>query len=1148
MYIEEVHIDGFGPLAGVRLRFDAPATVLWGPNEAGKSTLLRFIRSMLYGFATRAQLPERGEPVGGGRHGGRLVLRDEQGRQRILERYGDVPQRKGGPVAVLREEDGRERHLTQPEIERLLLGGVSEQLFRQLYAVSLDELHELRSLRGDEIGNFLYHAGMAGGAALTSAGKKLRAEMDRIYRPKGSVQELGELLARIRELESRLRHGRQELGAYQEALARMEALNERAARLEQSLPRLRAKAAEVQGALDGREWWLRAAALRAEEEAIAQELTGDGQAASLLPAEAAAEWQQLRERRDAALAAARQASLECESLAAERAGLAWDERLIAQAEALAAMELRGDALEARRGEWAGLESDMRMAEEAAAAALLRLGPGWGEADAEAAAALADREEARGIGDRWSEAERRRELLAAEAQRLRRQLAAFDLEADRRGGREAQARSVWRFRPDTREALLRAWHRLDDALQAAESARREFEWATAAAEETAVEAVEAAEIARRPERAEGEYDRSGAAGRGRTGSRADGRSRSRRHDRAEHATRMYGVALLSGIGALAALVAAFAADEGQIAYAALAAVLAVAAGGAAAMARRPAAAPGSGVHPQAATAAANAAARRLAAARESEERTRRLAGEALKQLLEEQEAEAAATSALGAAEAGRRALGDGWTYVGDPELRLRLREEVYRELDRLAEAESEQGRRADRHARREALARELAGTEAELAETESAVRGIRAEWSDWLAARKLPSHLQPSALPELGQLAEQALQHLRQRARLAARYDALRAERVAFEAEAAALLAACPPAAHAGRDAALAVKLLLREARAQLDRAAAARRLEERIRQATAAEADARSALAVAEAAVAAAVQAAGAGSEDAYALRLVADERRRALRRERREAELRLSAGRGEAELQALLRLLEAQDEAALALLAERTSEALSSCEAEHAEALDMRGRLAEQLERLRREAETEEKALELEELQAELDRLAERYALLAVTAELIRLTRVAFEEERQPAVLRQASAYFAELTEGRYARISVPGDAADLIAETVDRRAVGSAFLSRGTQEQLYLSLRLALAGAASREQAMPLLLDDLFVHYDEARLKRCANVLNELAQSRQLLLFTCHRHVAEALSGGMQDARLLRLPELQPRTQHADGAASADAGSSLA
>ncbi|MEK0314516.1 AAA family ATPase [Cohnella sp. 56] len=1135
MYIEELHIEGFGPLSGVRLGFEAPVTIVWGPNEAGKSTLLRFIRSMLYGFATRAQLPERGEPVGGGRHGGRLVLR-EDGQMRVLERYGDIPVRRGGPVAVLREADGSERALAQADIERLLLGGVSEQLFRQLYAVGLDELHELRALQGDEIGNFLYHAGMAGGAALSSAGKQLRTEMDRLYKPKGTVQEIGMLLARIRELESRLRQGRQELGAYMEALGQLEALSARAEALEQALPALRVRAAEAKGALDSREWWLRATALAAEETAIEAELSAAGQQAELLPPEAGAEWRNLGSRRDEARAAARRAAAERAALEAERAALRWDAPLVAMLGRLEALDLRGDAIQARRGEAEGLAADMRMAEEAASSALQRLGPGWREEDTAAVAAVSEREEARRIGERLAEAERQRELLAVEAQRLRRQLAAFDLEAERRSeSDETPAAVSRRFAPRTREALMRAWHRLDDALQAAESA-----WAASAAES----AYGAADMERGPAVPVGEPGASAIEGRT---SAAGGRSRARRTqplDRAATGRRLYAYSLPAAVlGAAAGLWAALssAAVEGRAAYGLLAAVLAAAAAALWLLARRQAARA-----PTAVPAAGAAAIRqRWQAALQAEAAARRLAETALRELIGQPDAKAAVAPADRPHEGRIGGAGDAvpWDALG--EWRIALRDEVYGQLDRLTEAEAARDRRADLAARRDALARELQSAESELADAESAVRRTREEWSAWLSARGLPGHLQPSALPELGQLAEQALQQLRQRARLAARAAELEAERADFEIEAAELLAAYPPPAHAGRDRALALKLLYREARQQAETAAAARLLDARLLQAAAAETAALAALQAADDAAAAALRGAGAASEEAYALRVQADERRRELRRERREAELRLSAGRGEAELQALVGLLETHDEAALALHAAQAGEVLDDGEAERTTLLDARGRLAEKLERLRSEAETEEKALELEELQTELERLAERYALLAVTAELIRRTRVTFEEERQPAVLRQASAYFAELTAGRYSRIAVPGDAPDLHAETADRRTIGSAFLSRGTQEQLYLSLRLALAEAASREQALPLLLDDLFVHYDEARLGRCAGILSELSASRQIILFTCHRHVAETLAAGMPASKLLKLPELAAGGRSLDEGSASDAAS---
>ena len=66
MRIQELYLDGFGhfhqrsigPLSG-------PVTVFYGPNEAGKSTTLAFIRAILFGFPARFNSHYPRWPVGG---------------------------------------------------------------------------------------------------------------------------------------------------------------------------------------------------------------------------------------------------------------------------------------------------------------------------------------------------------------------------------------------------------------------------------------------------------------------------------------------------------------------------------------------------------------------------------------------------------------------------------------------------------------------------------------------------------------------------------------------------------------------------------------------------------------------------------------------------------------------------------------------------------------------------------------------------------------------------------------------------------------------------------------------------------------------------------------------------------------------------
>ena len=71
---------------------------------------------------------------------------------------------------------------------------------------------------------------------------------------------------------------------------------------------------------------------------------------------------------------------------------------------------------------------------------------------------------------------------------------------------------------------------------------------------------------------------------------------------------------------------------------------------------------------------------------------------------------------------------------------------------------------------------------------------------------------------------------------------------------------------------------------------------------------------------------------------------------------------------------------------------------------------------------------------------------------------------------------------------------------------------LSRGTREQLFLSLRLALVSLfARRGIKLPMILDDVLVNFDMQRAAATVDVLAEFGQQgHQLLVFTCHEHIA--------------------------------------
>ena len=86
MRIRGWHIEGFGIFHDLAFRGLGPGlNVFVGPNEAGKSTLLAFVRRILFGFPRRGGKDPWYPPLRGGRHGGRLFLEVAEG-ELIVER------------------------------------------------------------------------------------------------------------------------------------------------------------------------------------------------------------------------------------------------------------------------------------------------------------------------------------------------------------------------------------------------------------------------------------------------------------------------------------------------------------------------------------------------------------------------------------------------------------------------------------------------------------------------------------------------------------------------------------------------------------------------------------------------------------------------------------------------------------------------------------------------------------------------------------------------------------------------------------------------------------------------------------------------------------------------------------------------------
>ena len=130
--------------------------------------------------------------------------------------------------------------------------------------------------------------------------------------------------------------------------------------------------------------------------------------------------------------------------------------------------------------------------------------------------------------------------------------------------------------------------------------------------------------------------------------------------------------------------------------------------------------------------------------------------------------------------------------------------------------------------------------------------------------------------------------------------------------------------------------------------------------------------------------------------------------------------------------------------------------------------------------------------------------------------------------MLRKASAHFALLTGGRYARLGVDQDSAGrtlLHAVPAEGSECPIEGLSEGARDQLYLALRIAtIETHVARSEPLPFIADDLLVNFDDTRATAALRLLAELDRSTQVILFTHHDHIAD-IAGRQEGVAIQRL-----------------------
>ncbi|MGE0861725.1 MAG: ATP-binding protein, partial [Gammaproteobacteria bacterium] len=155
----------------------------------------------------------------------------------------------------------------------------------------------------------------------------------------------------------------------------------------------------------------------------------------------------------------------------------------------------------------------------------------------------------------------------------------------------------------------------------------------------------------------------------------------------------------------------------------------------------------------------------------------------------------------------------------------------------------------------------------------------------------------------------------------------------------------------------------------------------------------------------------------------------------------------------------------------------------------------------------------------------ARGYARLRLAHALLERVIKRYRERHQGPLLARAAALFSRITVGSFAGLVVDwdDDGQRLMGERPGGERVPVSGLSHGTRDQLYLALRIAAVEQhlASRGP-LPVIVDDLLAQFDDDRALATLEVLAELATRTQVLCFSHHRHLLTLVEGSPLAARV--------------------------
>jgi uncharacterized protein YhaN len=222
-----------------------------------------------------------------------------------------------------------------------------------------------------------------------------------------------------------------------------------------------------------------------------------------------------------------------------------------------------------------------------------------------------------------------------------------------------------------------------------------------------------------------------------------------------------------------------------------------------------------------------------------------------------------------------------------------------------------------------------------------------------------------------------------------------------------------------------------------------------------------------------------------------------------------------------------------LALDKRQNEEDIESLQRQSDEALQNYTKLTEQQRQFDTSGRASYLATEALGVAAEIEECVHELAVLRLASTALLAGIEKYRQANEDPILKRASDLFRNLTLDRYQGIEIEIDEAGkhiLVgrrcnpdAEQNNPTRVAIEQMSDGTRDQFFLALRLAsIEQWNAAHEPMPLIVDDILVHFDDQRSTATLKQLAVLSNQTQVVFFTHHKHLIELANAAIEPERL--------------------------